>query len=88
MGTKNNPGRFDCYANAAPNEPMFILLGRDPHAPAAVLQWASDRERMIERGVKPKSDMAMVEEARDCAAAMARYRTKTRLADDPEGIKS
>lgn len=29
MGTKNNPGEFDCYANAAPDEPMFILLGRD-----------------------------------------------------------
>lgn len=36
MGTKNNPGTFDCYANAAPDEPMFVLLGRDKHAPLLV----------------------------------------------------
>lgn len=36
MGTKNNPGAFDCYANAEPDEPMFVLLGRDKHAPAPV----------------------------------------------------
>ena len=28
MGTKNNPGRFDCYGNAEPDEPIFVLLGR------------------------------------------------------------
>ena len=32
MATKNNPGKFDCYTNAEPDEPMFILLGRDPVA--------------------------------------------------------
>lgn len=30
MGTKSNPTQFDCYANALPDEPMFILLARDP----------------------------------------------------------
>lgn len=40
MGTKNNPGKFDCYAKADPDEPMFILLGRDPLAPSLVLMWA------------------------------------------------
>jgi hypothetical protein len=29
MGTKNQPGKFDtCYANADPDEPMFVLLGK------------------------------------------------------------
>jgi hypothetical protein len=28
MGTKNVPGKFDCYANALPDEPTFVLLGR------------------------------------------------------------
>ena len=73
MGTKNNPGSYDCYANADPDEPMFILLGRDPHAPAAVRRWAHDREVMIESGEKPGSDMAMVIDARECADAMERY---------------
>lgn len=43
MGTKNNPGDFDCYANAEPDEPMFVLLARDESAPWLVEAWASGR---------------------------------------------
>lgn len=68
MGTKNNPGAFDCYANADPNEPMFVLLGRDKHAPALVREWADLREREGE-------DSRKVAEARQCADAMANYRS-------------
>lgn len=63
MGTKNNPGKFDCYANADDNEPMFILLARDKHAPALVWLWATMRELDGE-------DMAKVVEARECTNAM------------------
>ena len=69
MGTKNNPGRFDCYANAEPDEPMFVLLGRDLDAPELVQLWADRREA---RGEDP----AKVKEARDCAHQMARFRAK------------
>ena len=78
MGTKTNPGKYDCYANAEPDEPMFILLGRDPHAANAVRQWAYHREQAIKRGAKPLSDMALVTEARECADAMERYAAKRR----------
>lgn len=67
MGTKNNPGAFDCYDNAAPDEPMFILLARDPAAPALVRAWADEREAL--RGVTPKTL-----EARACADAMLAWR--------------
>lgn len=40
MGTKNNPGAYDCYANAEPDEAMFVLLGRDKHAGLLVTLWA------------------------------------------------
>lgn len=73
MGTKNNPGAFDCYGNAEPDEPMFILLGRDPHGHSAVRKWADDREAMIRAGLKPIDDMRMVWEARECADAMEAY---------------
>lgn len=63
MGTKNNPGAFDCYANAAPDEPMFVLLGRDKHAPTLVWLWATLRELDDE-------DPAVVLEARQCLADM------------------
>lgn len=40
MGTKLNPGNFDCYAAAKDDEPMFVLLARDESAPFLVEAWA------------------------------------------------
>jgi hypothetical protein len=75
MGSKNNPGDFDCYANALPDEPMFILLARDPGAPLLVEAWAVGRLKDIERGLRPDTDMSMVSEAQQCAANMRKWRT-------------
>jgi hypothetical protein len=74
MGTKLNPGRFDCYANAHPTEPMFILLARDPHAPDTVRDWATRRAASIRAGEKPATDWPMVTEAYQCADLMADWR--------------
>lgn len=74
MGTKNNPAAYDCYANALPDEPMFVLLARDPTASMLVRAWATQREYDIRSGVRPHSDMAMVHEANECAAAMTVWR--------------
>lgn len=69
MGTKRHPAKYDCYANADPNEPMFILLGRDLSAPGLVEDWALRREVSGE-------DPAIVQEAYDCAAAMKVWATE------------
>ena len=45
-------------------EPLFVLLARDLAAPGQVRDWADHRELMIENGLKPESDRAMVAEAR------------------------
>ena len=45
MSTKTNPGTFDCYSKAGPDEEMFILLARDPIAPGLVAIWAAIREK-------------------------------------------
>lgn len=74
MGSKNEPGNFDCYHNALPDEPMFILLARDPSAPDLVVAWATERQRQIEKGFRPRSDQAMVDEAVRCAANMRHWR--------------
>lgn len=66
MGTKEQPGAYDCYANAAPDEPMFVLLARDDRAPALVDAWANASEA---RGTNPEK----VAEARACAANMRAY---------------
>jgi hypothetical protein len=63
MGTKADPGACDCYAKAEPDEPLFVLLARDKHAPALVWLWAVLREL---DGEKPET----VAEARTCCAAM------------------
>lgn len=73
MGTKSNPGAYDCYENALEDEPMFILLGRDPHGAAAVRKWAADRAIAIATGEKPASDAAMIAEALQCADMMEDY---------------
>lgn len=71
MATKNNPGKYDCYENAGPDEPMFILLARDPDAPALVREWARIREA---RGYKAEK----VAEARACADSMETWRAEAR----------
>lgn len=76
MGSKNDPGEFDCYANALPDEPMFILLGRDPSGPDLVNDWADIREAEINAGKRPAEDRAMVEEARQCATNMRLWRKR------------
>lgn len=71
MGTKNNPGNFDCYANAEPDEPMFILLARDPLAPILVELWASLRAHAA-------GNPSKVSEARNCAATMRDWHDNNR----------
>lgn len=74
MGTKNNPGKFDCYNNALPDEPMFILLARDPSAPSLIEWWADNRLSAIEQKLRPESDLSLVAEARECARNMRKWR--------------
>lgn len=66
MGTKSEPGAFDCYSSAEPDEPMFVLLGRDKHAPTIVWLWATLRELDGE-------DETKVAEAQRCAMDMMQW---------------
>jgi len=43
LGTKNNPGKWDCHSNAEPDKPLFTLLARDPTAEFFVAAWAAVR---------------------------------------------
>jgi len=67
MGTKDNPGDFDCYGNALPDEPMFILLARDPDFYRLVMEWVNRRSADIRCGARPETDWQMVYEAQQCA---------------------
>jgi hypothetical protein len=69
MGTKNNPGKFDCYSKLEPDEPHFVIMGRDPSASLLISLWATLREATGE-------DEAKTQEARDCAEACYQYAKK------------
>lgn len=58
MGTKNQPGAFDCFAAAHPDEPMFVLLGRDPLAAMLVGWWAG-----LKSALDPNADEEKIKEA-------------------------
>lgn len=88
MGTKNNPGKFDCYENAEPDEPMFVLLGRDRLAAHLVSIWSKVRmgdmeaasavfldllaKHAVAYGMEPDVDKAS--EAMDCSLTMFKFR--------------
>ena len=76
MATKNDPGEFDCYEKAGPNEPVFVLRARDPMAPGLVRDWARDY-RYAKEAMNPHCDGLMTDrqvrkyqEALRCATAM------------------
>lgn len=90
MGSKQDPGLFDCHAAALPDEPMFILLGRDPLAPFLTSIWSAVRmadwekagvvfDTMLKRAgdqyaAAPDVDKAI--EAMSCSTAMFEWRKR------------
>lgn len=72
MGTKLNPGKFDCYDAALPDEPMFVLLARDEDAAALVEEWCNRKMRRITLGGTKDTPRrrAKIDEAWTCAREM------------------
>jgi len=88
MGTKTQPGKFDCHAKAEDDEPMFTLLARDPLAPALVRLWTEARMQ----AARTERDIEKAEEALACADAMERWSEghpdhgfMARLREKPDG---
>ena len=63
-----------CFVKALPDEPAFVLLARDPAAPAWVAQWAAFRRIEIHSGARPLSDLPQVEAAERIAHDMRTWR--------------
>lgn len=76
MGTKNNPGKYDCYEEADPDEPLFVLRAKDPTAPALVRLWADTRRNEARiQGIEIDPEYEdKLQEAWDCARAMEIWR--------------
>lgn len=85
MGTKNNPGPYDCYANAEPDEPMFVLLARDETAPYFVEAWAAVRCGDL---VKAVHMMAQAIQARKTAKAEDKSPSDKKIIEARESANS
>ena len=72
MGTKNNPGKYDCYDNMDPDEPHFVLRAKDPLAPTLVRMWLTLRKQLnpAEPGT---AEYEKQEEALTCAVNMENW---------------
>jgi len=75
MGTKANSGKYDCYAKAADDEPIFTLRANNYLSPLLVRLW-----RDLYEMYSPIFDQAKSDEATQCALDMEAWRTKDRLA--------
>lgn len=73
MSTLNNPGPRDCLAKAEPDEPYFVLLGRDRASPASIRIWSHLWLEAISLGIRPESDRPQVIEALGIARDMERW---------------
>lgn len=72
--TKTHPGMFRCYEAALPDEPMFVILGRDPAGPATLEFWA--RERVKQGKVHERDDQDRIKAAIDESKDMADWRSR------------
>ena len=75
MGTKANPGPYDCHADAETHEPIFTLRANDPLAPDLVREWA--RRHAVQKLIE--GDLATNEQkcvqALTCAEDMESWRS-------------
>ena len=91
MGTKTDPGPFDCYAAARPDEPLFVLLARDATAAALVNLWAAMKrnEALSTPGLYQERHLAgKIGEADRTANSMVEWRLRNDLLDDVDGIRA
>lgn len=86
MGTKANPGKFDCAEKAKAHEPRFTLLGRDPFAGPLVRMWAAFRESNVGMAARAFAELCemsfnpdvqdKIDEAVRCANGMEAYASR------------
>lgn len=72
MSTKSNPGSFNCYDRAEPDEPLFTLLGRDPAASFAVALWVRVRTMMFGGSEQVAEAAGCSEQMRDWALRLGK----------------
>lgn len=77
VSTKEHPGPFDGMEKAAPDEPVFTLVGHDESAWELVLEWVKRRRKKIGKmDLKPAKrelELKQCREAEEIGWAMKRW---------------
>lgn len=75
-----------CLEKREPDEPMFILLGRDSAAPKTIEAWCRQREIEIGIGLRPDTDDERnhIQQVRAKAFAFREWRSANRAARDAD----
>ncbi|MDX1371011.1 MAG: hypothetical protein R3321_00985 [Nitrososphaeraceae archaeon] len=77
MGTKKNPGKFDCYNNLKDDEPYFVIMGRDPVGSFIINNWILLRQSITEKGEDGESvEKEKFKEASELSLKMSEYAKK------------
>lgn len=82
MGSKSEPGFYSYLGKAEPNEPVFVLLGRDPQAPDLVRRWADERDRLGESRDRVAEAYALAKQMEDYAKAYHARPTNTVVVEE------
>lgn len=67
---RRHKGIYDCLDKREPDEPVFVLLGRDRASSATIKIWATLWLQEISLGLRPESDRAQITEALKIATDM------------------
>lgn len=73
MGTKKEPGQFDCLSKLKDDEPYFLLKASDPLAAQIVREWA------WRAYINTLHEPEKIDEAKRCADQMEHYRAQNNL---------
>lgn len=78
MGTKQNPGQFDCMDKIAQDEPFFVLRATDPIGAHVVRYW-------VEHAHAAGHEAEKIMEASMCADDMDTWRSMKQTQDEAIG---
>jgi alkanesulfonate monooxygenase SsuD/methylene tetrahydromethanopterin reductase-like flavin-dependent oxidoreductase (luciferase family) len=84
MGSKSQPGFYSYLGKAEPDEPVFVLMGRDPLAPDLIRRWADTAQANGERRDKVAEAYALAKQFEEYAHDFKNRPTNVIIAPDSE----
>lgn len=90
VSTKDEPGDYDAYETAKPDEPIFTVQGGDPLGPLTVMFWCWKARQLARRQDDDKARQRMLRKAgaaEEVAWAMKEYQSGELGAVNPAEVR-